>query len=53
MYLFDPAGAMKKLEAFETQWGGSLAERTARRAVEIEAISKANQAAASRAAGAL
>src|SRR4029453_6718274 len=52
MDLFDPAGAMKKLEAFETQWGGTLAERTARRAAEVEALSKVNQAAASRAAGA-
>ena len=45
MYLFDPAGAMKKLEALEYQWGGTLAERTARRAAQYEAASKASQAA--------
>jgi penicillin-binding protein 2 len=31
-FLFDPAKAMVKLAALETQWGGTLAERTARRA---------------------
>jgi penicillin-binding protein 2 len=52
MYMFDPAGAMKKLAAFESQWGGTLAERTARRAAEFKAISKANQTTAPRVAGA-
>jgi len=45
-YLFDQQKAMEALGALEKQWGGSLAERTARRAAQIEAISKANQAAA-------
>ena len=36
---------MKKLEAFEFQWGGTLAERTARRAAQYEAAAKAGQAA--------
>jgi penicillin-binding protein 2 len=31
-FLFDPAKAMIKLAALETQWGGTLAERTAHRA---------------------
>jgi penicillin-binding protein 2 len=48
-YLFDQQKAMEALGALEKQWGGTLAERTARRAAQIEAISKANQAAAARA----
>ncbi|HET9336695.1 MAG TPA: penicillin-binding protein 2 [Sphingomicrobium sp.] len=41
-YLFDRPQAMKRLAELETQWGGTLAERTARRQANFEAISKAN-----------
>jgi len=41
-YLFDPQKAMDTLHALEVQWGGSLAERTARQAAQFEAIAKAN-----------
>ena len=47
-YLFDQQKAMDALAPLEKQWGGTLAERTARKAAQIEAISKANQAAATR-----
>ena len=40
-YLFDPQKAMEVLEPLEQQWGGTLAERTARRAAAIEAAAKA------------
>ena len=40
-FLFDPAKAMVKLGALETQWGGTLAERTARRAALYRAQSAA------------
>ena len=46
-YLFDPKKAMDALAPLEKQWGGTLAERNARRAAQFETISKANQAAAS------
>lgn len=51
-YLFAPEQAMAKLAGLEKQWGGTLAERTARKSAEFEAISNASQAAATRAAGA-
>jgi hypothetical protein len=41
---------MDALTPLEKQWGGTLAERNARRSAEFEAISKANQAAAAAAA---
>ena len=44
-FLFDPALAMKKLAALEEQWGGSLAERTARRAESFEQLARATAAA--------
>jgi len=40
--LFDPERAWASLNALEQQWGGTLAERTARRQAEFEAISKVN-----------
>jgi len=40
-YLFDKEQALASLAAFETQWGGTLAERTARRQARIEATAKA------------
>lgn len=48
MHLFDPAAAAKRLAELETEWGGTLAERTARRNQAIEAA--AQQAAAARSA---
>jgi penicillin-binding protein 2 len=45
-FLFDPALAMKKLLALEEQWGGSLAERNARRSAAFEAAARASTAAA-------
>ena len=44
-YLFDPKKAMDALAPLEKQWGGTLAERNARRSAQFEAIAKANQAA--------
>lgn len=41
-YLFDPQKAMDALAPLEAQWGGTLAERTARRQAQFEAASKAN-----------
>jgi penicillin-binding protein 2 len=41
-FLFDQQKAMESLTALEKQWGGSLAERTARRQAQFEAASKAN-----------
>jgi penicillin-binding protein 2 len=41
-FLFDQERAMASLAALEQQWGGTLAERTARRQAQIEATSKAN-----------
>ena len=41
-YLFDRPQAMQRLAELETQWGGTLLERTARRQAEVEAASKAN-----------
>lgn len=41
-YLFDQQKAWAALEPLEKQWGGSLAERTARRAAAIEAAARAN-----------
>jgi len=41
-YLFDPEKAWASLNALEQQWGGTLAERTARRQAQFEAASKAN-----------
>ncbi|MEA1071047.1 penicillin-binding protein 2 [Sphingomonas sp. LY160] len=40
-FLFDRDKAMASLTALETQWGGTLAQRTARRQSEFEAMSKA------------
>ena len=40
-FLFDPALAMKKLAALEEQWGGTLAERNARRSAAVEAAAQA------------
>ena len=40
-YLFDRDRAMASLAALETIWGGTLAERTARRQSAFEALSKA------------
>jgi penicillin-binding protein 2 len=44
-YLFDAQKAMDALAPLEKQWGGTLAERNARRSAQFEAIAKANQAA--------
>jgi penicillin-binding protein 2 len=43
-YLFDQQKAMDALIPLEKQWGGTLAERNARRSAQFEAIAKANQA---------
>ena len=40
-FLFDPARAMTKLDGLEKIWGGTLAERTARRGAAFEAIAQA------------
>ncbi len=40
-YLFDKAKAYEVLDGFEQQWGGTLAERTARQAAAIEAAARA------------
>jgi penicillin-binding protein 2 len=44
-YLFDSQKAMDALAPLEKQWGGTLAERNARRSAQFEDIAKANQAA--------
>ena len=44
-YLFDPAKGMEALAALEQQWGGTLAERTARRSAAVEAAARAELAA--------
>jgi hypothetical protein len=36
-FLFDRQLALKNLHALEEQWGGTLAERTARRAAAVQA----------------
>jgi penicillin-binding protein 2 len=41
-FLFDPQKGMDALAALEKQWGGTLAERTARRQAQFEAASKAS-----------
>jgi penicillin-binding protein 2 len=41
-YLFDKEKALASLAGFEAQWGGTLAERTARRQAAIEAAAKAS-----------
>jgi penicillin-binding protein 2 len=41
-FLFDREKAMASLAALEQQWGGTLAERTARRQAQFDAQSKAN-----------
>jgi penicillin-binding protein 2 len=43
-FLYDPAKAMAALAPYEEQWGGTLAERTARRAAAIETAAKATLA---------
>ncbi len=43
-FLFDRQKALQSLAAFEQQWGGTLAERTARRAAAITATSAARTA---------
>jgi penicillin-binding protein 2 len=45
-FLFDRTKAMESLRALEQQWGGTLAERTARRAAMIKAAAEARIAAA-------
>jgi len=40
--MFDQAKAMAALAPLEQQWGGTLAERTARRQAQFEAVSKAS-----------
>lgn len=40
-YLFDQQKALEALAALEKQWGGTLAERTSRRAAAIEAAARA------------
>ena len=40
-YLFDQPQAMKRLAELETQWGGTLLERTVRRQAQIDSASKA------------
>ena len=44
-FLFDRAKAMENLAALEQQWGGSLAERTARRSAAVAAAARAELAA--------
>jgi len=39
-FLFDRAKAMQNLAALEQTWGGTLAERTARRAAAVEAAAR-------------
>jgi penicillin-binding protein 2 len=41
-YLFDKEKALASLAGFEAQWGGTLAERTARRQAAIESAAKAS-----------
>ena len=43
-FLFDRNVAMKNLVALEEQWGGSLAERNARRAEQLKAVARAQSA---------
>jgi penicillin-binding protein 2 len=43
-FLFDRAVAMKNLAALEEQWGGSLAERNARRAAAIKSAARSGSA---------
>jgi penicillin-binding protein 2 len=45
-FLFDRPRALESLAAFEQQWGGTLAERTARRAAAIKAASEVRRASA-------
>jgi penicillin-binding protein 2 len=40
-FLFDRQLALKNLNALEEQWGGTLAERTARRAAAVQAAAEA------------
>ena len=42
-YLFDRPAALKRLAELETGWGGTLAERMARRANAIEAVAATSQ----------
>ena len=41
LYLFDPAKAMAKLEAFEKEWGGDIATRMATDAARYQAAREA------------
>ncbi len=41
-YLFDRERALASLAGFEAKWGGTLAERTARRQAQIETTAKTN-----------
>jgi penicillin-binding protein 2 len=41
-FLFDPPQALKRLAELEAGWGGTLAERMARRAAAFDAAAKAN-----------
>jgi penicillin-binding protein 2 len=43
-FLFDRAVAMKNLAALEEQWGGTLAERNARRAAAIKSAARSGSA---------
>ena len=45
-FLFDKAKALESLAALEQQWGGTLAERTARRAATIKAAADLRRASA-------
>jgi penicillin-binding protein 2 len=45
-YLFDRPAALKRLAELETEWGGTLLERTARRSAAIEAAARSAAAAA-------
>ena len=40
-FLYDKPQAMTRLTELETQWGGTLAERTARRQAQVEAVAAA------------
>ena len=47
-FLFDQQKAMDALAPLEKQWGGTLAERTARQAAKFEAVARARLASAKR-----
>ena len=47
-FLFDQQKALEALAPLEKQWGGTLAERTARQAAKFEAVARARLASAKR-----